>query len=234
LLKPGDFYAPSHSRIFAAMIALFERGSEINASLIAEELGQKHSLDSSGGVAFLTRLTAGKLPVTSILHLAKVVRSKSLLRQLVTIANKITADALEEEGEPQNILDHAQQAILELAQNHSRRRFQHIKYPGARILEMVDVVESQHDDAQHNLAMLNAQRFLLEALYLEAAGTSPEGLERMRSYIFKRLSDPYVLPDHHPAASEESLEIRPKTSEIIDGFFRKIYPPDEADDRLKG
>ena len=36
LLKPADFYVPSHRRAFIAMIALFERGSEINPILIAE------------------------------------------------------------------------------------------------------------------------------------------------------------------------------------------------------
>ena len=35
LLKPADFYVPSHRRIFTAMIALFERSSEINPRLMA-------------------------------------------------------------------------------------------------------------------------------------------------------------------------------------------------------
>jgi replicative DNA helicase len=38
LLKPDDFYVPSHRRIFLAMISLFERGSEINPILVGEEL----------------------------------------------------------------------------------------------------------------------------------------------------------------------------------------------------
>ena len=35
-LRPEDFYIPSHRRIFIAMIALFERGAEINPILIGE------------------------------------------------------------------------------------------------------------------------------------------------------------------------------------------------------
>src|SRR5215470_19143199 len=96
-LRPEDFYVPSHRRIFVAMIALFERGSEINPILIAEELRKDNSLDSSGGVLFLTNLTYGLPHVTSIAQYAKVVRGKSLLRQLARVANKITAEALEEE-----------------------------------------------------------------------------------------------------------------------------------------
>jgi len=141
MLKPTDFYVPSHRRIFSAMIALFERGSEINPILIAEELRKDNSLDSSGGVLFLTNLTYGLPHVTSIAQYAKVVRGKSLLRQLVKVANKITAEALEEEDEPQNILDHAEHSIFALADERIRQGFEHIKHPAERVLEKAEAVE---------------------------------------------------------------------------------------------
>src|ERR671928_631639 len=59
LLKPEDFYVPSHRRIFLAMISLFERGSEINPILIGEELRREGELESTGGVTFITNLTYG-------------------------------------------------------------------------------------------------------------------------------------------------------------------------------
>jgi replicative DNA helicase len=141
MLKPADFYVPSHRRIFTAMIGLFERGSEINPILIAEELRRDNSLDASGGVLFLTNLTYGLPHVTSIAQYAKVVRGKSLLRQLVKVANKITAEALEEEDEPQNILDHAEHAIFALADERIRQGFEHIKHPAERVLEKAEAVE---------------------------------------------------------------------------------------------
>src|SRR5258708_33240789 len=115
LSKHADFYVPSHRRIFTAMIALFERSSEINPILLAEELRRDNSLDSSGGVLFLTNLTYGLPHVNSVAQYAKVVRGKSLLRRLVKVASKITSEPLEEEDEPQDILDHAEHAIFALA-----------------------------------------------------------------------------------------------------------------------
>ena len=141
LLKPGDFYVPSHRRIFVAMTTLFERGSEINPILVAEELRRDNSLDQSGGVLFLTNLTNGLPHVTSVVQFAKVVRGKSLLRQLVKVANKITSEALEEEDEPQNILDHAEHAIFSLADERIRQGFEHIKHPAERVLEKAEAVE---------------------------------------------------------------------------------------------
>src|SRR5207237_8259521 len=141
LLKPADFYVPSHRRIFLAMIALFERSSEINPIRIADELRRDNSLDSSGGVLFLTNLTYGLPHVSSIEQFAKVVRGKSLLRQLVKVASKITGEALAEEDEPQNILDNAEHAIFALADERIRQGFQHIKEPAERVLEKAESVE---------------------------------------------------------------------------------------------
>ena len=136
LLKPSDFYVPSHRRIFVTMIALFERGTEINPILIAEELRRDNSLESSGGILFLTNLTNGLPHVTSVVQFAK-----SLLRQLVKVANNITSEALAEEDEPQNILDHAEHAIFALADERIRQGFEHIKHPAERVLEKAEAVE---------------------------------------------------------------------------------------------
>ncbi|HEV8590056.1 MAG TPA: replicative DNA helicase, partial [Pyrinomonadaceae bacterium] len=62
-------------------------------------------------------------------------------RQLVKVANKITAEALEEEDEPQNILDHAEHAIFALADERIRQGFEHIKHPAERVLEKAEAVE---------------------------------------------------------------------------------------------
>lgn len=130
LLKPSDFYVPSHRRIFTAMIAMFERGLELNGILIAEELRKDNSLDSCGGVLFLSNLTFGLPHVTHLTQYARVVRGKSLLRTLLKAANKITASVLEEEDEPDVVLAQAEAAIADvmrggdkLTSRPSRRSF---------------------------------------------------------------------------------------------------------------
>jgi len=123
------------------MRLLFEHSSEITPILIAENLKHDNSLESVGGVIFLTNLTYGLPRISSLESYAKVVRGKSLLRQLVKVAGKISAEALEEEDEPQNILDHAEQAIFALADERIRQGFQHIKEPAERVLEKAEAVE---------------------------------------------------------------------------------------------
>src|SRR5438876_12428524 len=127
LLRPENFYVPSHRRIFVAMIGLFERGSEINPILIGEELKKDNALESVGGISFITNLTYGLPHSTNITNYAKVVRGKSLLRRLIKTASQITNEALEEEDQPEIILDHAEHATFELADATIRQGLTHVK-----------------------------------------------------------------------------------------------------------
>jgi len=142
-LSPEDFYVPSHRRIFVAMIALFERGAEINPILIGEELKKENALESVGGFTFITNLTYGLPHSTNILHYAKVVRGKSMLRQLIKTSNKITQEALEEEDEAEIILDHAEHAIFQLADERIRQGFMHVKPIAEALLEKVQEMEGR-------------------------------------------------------------------------------------------
>lgn len=143
LLRPEDFYVPSHRRIFVAMIALFERGAEINPILIGEELKKDNALESVGGISFITNLTYGLPHSTNIAHYAKIVRGKSMLRQLIRTANKITQEALEEEDEPEIILDHAEHAIFQLADERVRQGFVHVKPIAEQLLEKIQEMEGR-------------------------------------------------------------------------------------------
>lgn len=143
LLKPEDFYVPSHRRIFVAMIALFERGAEINPILIGEELKKESSLESVGGISFVTNLTYGLPHSSNIVDYAKVVRGKSLLRRLIRTASKITNEALEEEDEASVILDHAEHAIFELADERIRQGFTHVKPIAEQLLDKIQEMEGR-------------------------------------------------------------------------------------------
>ncbi|HZI18726.1 MAG TPA: replicative DNA helicase [Pyrinomonadaceae bacterium] len=137
LLKPDDFYVRAHQFVFRAMIALSERGGEINPILLGEELRREGVLEQTGGVSFIAELTYGLPHFTNVTAYAKVVKDKSLMRQLVKVANKITSEALEEEDEAQIILDHAEQMIFALADERTRQGFSHIKPVADHILEKV-------------------------------------------------------------------------------------------------
>src|SRR5918997_2961789 len=125
----------------------FERAlpnsSEAERAIIGEELKKENAVEAVGGISFITNLTYGLPHSTNIAHYAKVVRGKSMLRQLIKSANKITQEALAEEDEPEIILDHAEHAIFQLADERIRQGFVHVKPIAEQLLEKVQEMEGR-------------------------------------------------------------------------------------------
>ena len=99
LLQPRRLLRPrAPVRLPRDDLPLSERGAEINPILIGEELRREGVLEQVGGITFISELTYGLPHFTNVAAYAKVVNDKSLMRQLVKVANKITSEALEERG----------------------------------------------------------------------------------------------------------------------------------------
>src|ERR1041385_710808 len=60
----AEFYVPSHRKTFLAMVALYRIGMEINPITLKEELARESSLESVGGIMFLSSLSGGLPHVT--------------------------------------------------------------------------------------------------------------------------------------------------------------------------
>lgn len=137
LLRPDDFYAPLNKRIFRAMTSLFEQGQSIDPILIAEELKKEGSIDALGGVSAITGLTYGLPPFSDIAHFAKIIRDKSMVRNLIKACNEITTNALSEEEDAKDLLEMAERRIFALADDKAREGFSHIQPVAERLLGKV-------------------------------------------------------------------------------------------------
>lgn len=151
-LHADDFYSPLHRRIFKAMTALFERGERIDPILIGEELKKDGSIDSIGGVAAITNLTYGLPHFSDIFDYAKVVKDKSIVRNLIKVCNQITSEALAEEEDASDILDHAEQLIFALADERTRQGFTHIQPIAETVLAKVQEYAKRETHALTGLA----------------------------------------------------------------------------------
>ncbi len=136
-LKAEDFYSPLNRRVFAAMISLFEKQKQIDPILIGEELKKEGSLESIGGITTITNLTFGLPHFSNVEEYIKVVRDKSVVRNLIRTCNSITGEALAEEDDAEVILDHAEQAIFKLAEARTQQSFSRIAPVADRILARV-------------------------------------------------------------------------------------------------
>jgi len=123
LLRPDDYYVPSRKKIFTAMMGLFERNEEINPITVGEELKKDGALQMAGGIMALTKLTDGHFHITNLSPLAKIIKGKSIKRQLIKAAAKITAECYEDEDDPESVLEHSQKAIFDISVDHTTKSF---------------------------------------------------------------------------------------------------------------
>ncbi len=126
-LESADFYQDRHKLIFEAMVTLFEKNEPQDIITVSNKLKDLNSLEQAGGVAYLATLTS-IVPVTAnLLHYAKIIRQKAILRSLIRVNTEIASRCYDEQGDIDILVDEAEQAIFEIARSKSNQSFTPLK-----------------------------------------------------------------------------------------------------------
>src|SRR4029077_1545025 len=119
-LRSEDFFLSQHRQIFQRMIQLGEKQQAIDTVTLMEDLGRRGELEAAGGVAYLSQLADGLPRVTNVEHYARIVKEKAVLRSLIFSASAIQEQALAAGDDADVILDRAESAIFQLAEDRVR------------------------------------------------------------------------------------------------------------------
>jgi replicative DNA helicase len=120
ILDASDFFLDSHRRLFARITRLAEQNRPIDLVTLHDELERAGELEAAGGSAYLSSLVDGVPRVSNVGHYARIVKEKSLLRNLINTSSNIINQALEAEEEADEVLDRAEHAIFALAEERIR------------------------------------------------------------------------------------------------------------------
>src|SRR5687767_14341299 len=123
IIDARAFFRDAHRRIFERMSELSERSQPIDLVTLKEELERAGDLEEVGGPAYIASLTDGVPRSANVEYYARIVKEKSTLRNLIHSANKILSEAYEAEQEPDLLLDEAEKAIFEIAEDRIREGF---------------------------------------------------------------------------------------------------------------
>jgi replicative DNA helicase len=85
-----------------------------------DDLSRRGELDSAGGVAYLSQLADGLPRATNVEHYARIVKEKSVLRNLAFSAAAIQEQALAAGDDADVILDRAESTIFQIAEDRVR------------------------------------------------------------------------------------------------------------------
>ena len=123
VLKEEDFYKSSNQKTFLAIRELFEANESIDVLTIAEKLRKKSEYDAVGGIDYLDFLEGYVPTATAVIHHAKIVREKKILRDLIETATDIVTTSYGDNEDVESILDRAEQAIFQISERKTKRNF---------------------------------------------------------------------------------------------------------------
>ena len=127
LLNSDDFYLEEHKQIYLAMQELFMANSEIDVVTLIDMLVTKGIYNKSGGEDYIRTLTDAVPDALNVKDYARIVKEKSVLRQLISACSEISEAAYSEQESVVDIIDHAENLIFNIAQGRDTKGFRHIK-----------------------------------------------------------------------------------------------------------
>jgi replicative DNA helicase len=145
ILTENDFYRDAHRRIFLRMASLSARGDAIDLVTLREELSRSGDLEPAGGVSYLASLLEGVPRATNVPYYSRIVKDKSVLRNLIAAANRITQSCFGEVEETQVVLDEAEKTIFEIAEGAIRSGFQPVSEIVKRTFKQIDELSERKE-----------------------------------------------------------------------------------------
>lgn len=122
-LRAEDFSLDSHRRIFLRIAELADSGRPIDYVTLTEQLYQHREIESVGGAAYVTSITDGLPRVKNIEHYVRIVKDKSLLRQLIYASESAIQSAYDQQAPAEEIIEAAEVAIFRIADQRLGKGF---------------------------------------------------------------------------------------------------------------
>src|SRR5579875_3920621 len=142
-LRPEDFALDSHQRIYRVIVDLLAQGHAVDLITVSDALMRRKELDAIGGPAYLAYLTEGIPRNPNVESYVRIVKDKSLLRQLLGIFNEGMAAASDQSEEATQVLNNVEVKLAEVADSAIQRGFSNIPDIVASSFGSIDALYEQ-------------------------------------------------------------------------------------------
>ena len=150
-LRDEDFYRFDHRLIFQHITKLITASKPADVITVFESLQAAGQVDETGGIEYLNSLARNTPSAANIRHYAQLVRDRSILRQLITVSDDISASAFQTQGKDvKQILDEAETKIFAIAEESSRETqgFQSINQLLVGVAERIEELYNSDVDSE--------------------------------------------------------------------------------------
>ena len=144
------FFTTDHQLIYTAILAVYERVSNADPVLVADELRRTNQINRTGGTSYLYELQAPIVETESTEFYADILYEKSTRRRLIQAGSQIREAARDESVELSEILNQAQESVFEIGQDKAQRGFHPIR---PLISNSIDAIEKLYHKSDQFLGV---------------------------------------------------------------------------------
>ncbi len=127
IVDPEDFYRDEHKYTIRAIYDLASEEKPIDIVSVADKLKSSGKLEFVGGITYLARLADSVPNSANADYYAKIVKDKSLLRQLIKAGGDISELGFDQTSDIDTLIDRAERKIFSLSQKRMKSYFVQIK-----------------------------------------------------------------------------------------------------------
>ncbi len=121
------FYLDKHGKIFTVLLELDEKKIEIDIATVTEELKNKEWLSQVGDVDYLAEVVNAVPSAANVDEYIRIVNEKAVLRNLIKETSAIASESYNPKENINEILDKAEQRILNVVKNRKASEFRTIQ-----------------------------------------------------------------------------------------------------------
>ena len=148
IIGANDFYISEHAEIFTAIKDLFVNSRDIDFVTLVDILVTKGVYTEAAASDYLNQLIHKGNNALNVKDYAKIIKDKSLLRQLIGVCDEISEKAYSEEGDAARLVDYAESLVFDIAQGRDTKNFQHIRDVIEDVYRNLHKMETEGEAAQ--------------------------------------------------------------------------------------
>jgi len=136
-ISPEDLYKDAHRKILELIVRLVDKGLPVDLLSLTEEAQRSGVLEEIGGASYAATLLDGVPRNLNVEYYAQIIKEKALLRRLILSSTRIIQDSYEQKEDADELLNAAQAAIVEVAEQRIKPGFRPMSQLAGPTLEMI-------------------------------------------------------------------------------------------------
>ncbi|MBN2245008.1 MAG: replicative DNA helicase [Candidatus Aminicenantes bacterium] len=143
IISPEDFYKEGNRKILEKIISLIDKGLPADLLTLSEELQKAGCLNEIGGAGYVASLMDGVPKSLNIEYHARIIKEKALLRRLILSSARIISSSYEQKDDADQLLDEAQSAIIDVAEQRIKPGFVPVGRLTGEALEFIEALRGR-------------------------------------------------------------------------------------------